>query len=478
MQLLWPGRGLDDAALRALGEQLSPWVLLSEIDGSVGAPMTSAVRGRRRRATIDPFSPLTIFAAMSILEFVGVYLYVTLSTARGADVTLPLSVDVGTMSWALGIFAVYAAAWLFGYQGGRHRGKRSWTVVARAPRASWGGVFWLNVIAFGGLIALYSSHPGRSQLARSALTEGVYGQVFFVGLTVTLVMSQYLVARACEPGPYQMRRILASIGYAALYAAFLWGLEGRGRAVLPILSAVIILHFRYRRWSIARAAWIIAPVLVVLVAVPFWSRQQAEPQSPLEAAFSIEQYRNFDNLYNLAVVVDGASRSEFDTTFGSTLVCDLGADLGIVNTDCRTTRELLMHDLYGFELTTVGYPVSKPGEFYSAFGLLGVVLGGLVLGRVSRWAYIRLALEQRLGALSVPLYIAIVWKAGWANPANYFAQEQVLLTVTIIVIGGVALSIDGMRRVSILRERTRVPLAQGGGSSGDARRLEITGSVR
>ena len=374
------------------------------------------------------------------------------SVLRGFRKTVPQEVFV----YAFLIFTLYAFFWLVGYKSVTSLLSRSRLDLSlpAGRRVSFSVVAFIAVAAIGVFGLAYFFHPAIGEAMRSSLTKGGYGKFFFITISVSYVVVQLLAARSISEYSRGSTQWWIFVAIIVLYCVVLWTMGGRGRAIFPILSAVLIWHYCRRELSWVKILSVAIPAMAILLVLPFLRESQSSV-SPLDVAFGVENYRNFDNMYNLSVVVDGHKNGLYDFSFGGTQLCDIASDVGLGGS-CTDSRELLMYELYGFNTLEVGFPISKPGEFYVSFGPIGSAFGGFLLGGLAAFWYWALIKRRFLFSMSVPAYLLAIVKGGAAMPDNYFMQGQVLFFVQFSLCVAVVVMFDGAYKVRVLRGDVKV----------------------
>lgn len=399
----------------------------------------------------DPLSPPYFFCAYTVLQFLAPYAFARSQASSTQWVQVGPMRDNVVLGYHIDLamlcVLIFSAAWFLAFQLSdsltRQRALKSWMRLS-------GGVSEGAVVAFGAMVLFsfllaFYLHPSRGADFRSDLTDGAYGQVFFLIVTIYIGYLGYLFASRLSA-----RISFGSLSFLALVlllsVAILWMLGGRGRAVAPVLMFIVCWHYFKERIALGKLVSAGVSIVLALVLLPILVKQ-SESGSLMQSAFGTQGFRNFDALYNLSLVVRLRLAGDVAPTYGAAQLCDVLSDLGLADA-CRTSRTILMQDVYGVFNTKVGFTLSKPGEFYLSFGWAGLVVGGAALGAFALLTYDRFVRWRIWGVASIPAYFFTVMRGGFSNPASYFAQNLVLLAIQLLVMYLLYFALDSRTRLA------------------------------
>ncbi len=384
---------------------------------------------------IDIFSPIVFFVAWSFLDFLGGATYFFYSINYGASNWFDIgtryifNIDRFVAIDSVFIFLLFFLGWIFGCF--IQNSKANKYIFNSSCEKNFSGSFKIQCFIYFLILILfqflYFFHPGKGSEFRSALTIGLYGKIFFIVIFIILGYYQVLVSCYLNKNLSVMKLLFLFFLSIFTFFSFLQ-LGGRGRAILPILSFVIIYHYRCKRIPFVKGGVVALCVLLAILYLPFLSDDIN--YNVFDAMYGVQYYRNFDNFYNLSAVINEIELKNIDFTFGVNQICDILDDAGLSLLDCMNTREILMYNVFRFQDLSVGYPITKPGEFYMSFGYIGVLIGGVIIGRFTQHIY----LMKYKHYYSLPFYLAVITTGGLADPGLYFSQSLVMLIVHILII--------------------------------------------
>lgn len=437
----------------------------------------------RKRSQVDLFSPLSQFIGFSALYFLAVYLYlINYFNSPYLDSPAINNLGLGLNDYSIGFlaFVTFFVFWLTGYLvGSKKVSRKKIRYSIEKGRGLSIVLFYIIYLALWILfLVLFYYHPYTrlgvvEGVSRSTLTTGFYGKAFFLLISLLLAFYTVFTLHVMEKFPWSPRDFLDegkritrlnlavakkkmsfSLAYLILIlnTGILVGslllLEGKARALSPIIILVISYHYKIRKVSLPFfLVFCLALMLSVFYLEASLYGGQANIDRLFDSMFGLTYGRMFDTLYNLSMLIHHSTHSpNFSFFYGETFVADILDDIGI---DFGTgARDYLMHQVYSYpEGITFGVPISKPGEFYLNFGILGLIFGGYVSGYVSRFLYFFLIEGSLLGQVSIPCYIVL--SQIFANPTGYLFQK---LIVNLVSAG--ALILFGLLFLGLYKFRT------------------------
>ncbi len=413
-----------------------------------------------RLLKIDPFSPLALVLLFWVMEFLLPYGY--LVSARPWEKTSSYAsiISVSDINWAFGLAALYLFFLFIGYMhfGTMPRMQQRYRIERRysfnAPRAL--------ILVFAALaiyVALYYLHPGRSASSRMELTSGAFGTLFFLWISVLfallwIVGSEFLANFARTRSRTQL--VLTSLLIFSLVIAF-FPLGGRGRALVSILYLVVMWHYFVRPLNVITVCLVFLSGNVVVVLIAYLRTiDSTQTVNILELAFGLEYGRNFDRLLNFAVLLHVFEGDSISFHYGRAFLTDILSDLGF-SLPFKDSRAIFMTEVLRMPSFLAGFPPSRPGEFYMAFGIPGVAAGGYLLGFVAHWLYRTFIIDRRAGTISVGIYFTLIFTGGFVQQTAYMFNKGVLTLVSAGLILTIAVLLFGYRIRRSSRKLTAQP---------------------
>lgn len=376
-----------------------------------------------------------------------------------------LDLSISDFNYAFFVFFVYSASWFSAYFfiGQKVRKRKRIECLMRGRRLAPPLVHLLLGVGVGIFLMMFFNHPARNliQAGRSGLTAGIYGKLFFLVIALVLALypisiTSYLMFRT-KTSARQNKHIFSEklmlaffIVSSSTLAFALIQLEGKSRALFPFIITLILWHYYINRLSFRffflTILSLVGSALFVDVAL---LGAQFSISNPLDSLFGLDaRVRTFDGLYNLAKLIKHCRESqEFSFFWGQTMIADLLSDAGVQLE--TTSRAYLMNTVYGFpDDIKFSFPISKPGEFFLNFGWFGIILGGCGLGALSRWCYFYLVQGKALSGASIPVYVTLIYSLGIATPIGYFAQALAFNIISIVILFGLWMSLQGGGKLS------------------------------
>jgi hypothetical protein len=255
----------------------------------------------------------------------------------------------------------------------------------------------------------------------------------------------------------------AAVGLVVLeQTLFGFATGSRSWAVIPAATAVVAIHYTVRRW---RPRELVAMLTVVFVAAPtMLAIRQATTVQPFREALStglrtgpspasvLNDSSAFDALAALVAIVP----SELPHQHGRRLVEGIasGALPEAVYAGTKpesmsvTFRRMLFGERFG-----AGRPYTLPGELWLDFGLVGVLLGGLLVGVAARFLGDAVAGRNgRAAPVTVAGYAGLLvafWvllQGTWDLGVAVAVLNLLPLALGVVLLGTVARVTAGARR--------------------------------
>jgi hypothetical protein len=173
----------------------------------------------------------------------------------------------------------------------------------------------------------------------------------------------------------------------------------------------------------------------------------------MEMAYGLAYGRQFDGALNLAATLHGVSVGYVEHHHGAAWLADVLADVGI-RTGQPDSRTLFMSEVLRTPRYQAGFPMTRPGELYLAFGWIGIVLGAAALGALTRIWYNWLMRARPFGPASPAVYFTFVMTAGLVTQKNYLFSSLVIAVAHVALIVLLALTAYGYTLV-LKRRRHR-----------------------
>lgn len=152
--------------------------------------------------------------------------------------------------------------------------------------------------------------------------------------------------------------------------------------------------------------------------------------------------RQFDGALNLAATLRSVSLGYVEYHHGAAWLSDILADLG-VRTGQPDSRTLFMSEVLRTPRYQAGFPMTRPGELYLAFGWIGVVVGAAMLGGLTRVWYNWVMGARPFGPASPAVYFTLLLTAGLVTQKNYLFSSLVMAVVYVGLILLLALTVYG-----------------------------------
>lgn len=408
--------------------------------------MSAGAKARAPRGRLDALAPWSLATFFWISDFLAPYLYAEIAAPwrrapdmMGALVTADVRrAFLAACVYLLAFLAAYAAAaW-------RPRARFSFREPAR-PLSPLRHVF-VFACALALFVVVFIAHPNANFSSRMELTTGVWGKVLF--LTIGVLFAAFWLSvtgllKGDGRGVPLVRIALACACALAMIVVFA-PMEGRGRMLMAFLFMLVAWHYFVRPFSLSQAWTILALGLVIALALDYRRLGEHFAEIDLfEMAYGLSYGRQFDGLLNLAVVMHAVDAGNVGHHLGAAWLADIGKDLGLdLGTD---SRSLFMAEVLRMPNYQAGFPLTRPGELFLAFGWPGVVMGAAFLGAFSRIWYNWLVLTRPFGDASIAVYFTFLLTASVVTQKNYMMSSLVMATLYALLILALALAFYGYR---------------------------------
>jgi hypothetical protein len=343
---------------------------------------------------------------------------------------------VEDMHWALLAAVLYLICWLGGYYWTRWTPK--FKLKIREPKRP---VPVLRLLfnfaaAFALFVILYAINPNTSFLSRMELTVGPWGKALFLSIGLLFAafwLSAIGLLSAGRKGSGSSNVILTIMLAFCMIAVFA-PLEGRGRMLIAMLYVVVVWHYFVRPLSTLTVWTILGLGSALAVGIDYLRLSAVYSHiDGMEMAYGLAYGRQFDGALNLAATLRGVSLGYVEHHQGAAWLSDVLADLGIRggHPDSRT---MFMTEVLRITRFQAGFPMTRPGELYLAFGWSGVAVGAALIGAFTRVWYNWLMRARALGAASPAVYFTFVMTAGLVTQKNYMFSSLAMALVYIALI--------------------------------------------
>jgi len=356
---------------------------------------------------------------------------------------------VEDMHTALIAALLYLLCWLAGYYATRWTPKFKIGIRESKRPLSTFHLMFIFAAALALFLALYAVNPNTQFLSRMELTVGGWGKALFLSIGV-LFAAFWLSAigllgagRKAVPVTHVVLVLMLSFAMIGVFAP----LEGRGRMLIAVLYAIVVWHYFVRPLSTLQVWSILGLGLALAIGIDYL-RLSAEYShiDGMEMAYGLAYGRQFDGALNLAVTLRSVSLGYVEHHHGAAWLADVLADIG-VSSGHPDSRTMFMTEVLRVPRFQAGFPMTRPGEFYLAFGWPGVCAGAALVGAFTRVWYNWLMRRRGLGAASPAIYFTLVMGAGLVTQKNYMFSSLVMTGVYLALIVLLALTAYGYRLV-------------------------------
>ncbi|WP_250395032.1 O-antigen polymerase [Synechococcus sp. MU1655] len=281
---------------------------------------------------------------------------------------------------------------------------------------------------------IYSIHPyAGPEYARSELTTGPLGLALFAFVQLALLLFGSISCQFLSTFKYNrsFSYILLPLVLASALFFVLLLMGGRGRAITPFLLLFICYHYFVRFFKFRNLIFYLSTVFLLFLVLP----KVINGSGLVEVLFNVVRVdsggsRTFDSLYNLSGLIQKINANSFGFSYGNSLINDVLGDLNLEKY-AWDTRDYIMQGVYGFKTYTSSFPATKPGEFYIAFGSLGILFGGFFVGSLCSLIYKILIVDMTLSYYSIPTYLALMKII--AVPGGYLFNNIVKILLSLFV---------------------------------------------
>jgi len=418
-----------------------------------------------RTQWIDPFAPVVVFTISCLFEFVFPLIYAQFGGEFQSARAKTLGLRLEDLYSAFQAFLVFWVCWMVGYAMWiRVTWTRTQFFQFYYPRVSGGLLTSIHVVLWLIFLLMFFLHPNYGG-PRAALAHGTYGKIFFLYLSlfaaVTGAMLVWRFREFSRDRKWGQLMICLLIMGGVFFTFSL--LEGRGRAFSVILLGLCCFHYGVRRIPLAVFLGIMMSAIFGAIMISYWEiRGSGAELSFLDLAFGLDKRRNFDGIYNAALLIQHVEMGRVTFDYGVSILNETLMDVGVQIFSNSGTRDFFMSEVLFMEDYTAGVALSKVGEFYRAGGLAGVAVGGLLLGSASQVYYHLLVKERLIGDFSYALYFLTLGSLGVASVRGYFGGKLILAGVKVVLFMLVVLLLFKSYSVlrNVVRERVSQPEAE------------------
>jgi hypothetical protein len=420
-----------------------------------GATVSPAA-GQRRRIRWDALAPPSLLLFFWVTDLLLPYLYAITNQpwARQRDMMATIRLEDVHLAFAAAV--AYLACWLAGFALMRWAPRFSLQVRSPTRPLPASRLLFNFGAALALFVVIYALHPNAHFASRMELTVGPWGKVLFLSIGV-LFASFWLSAVGLLSGRrIPMSHVLLALGMALCVIAAFAPLEGRARMLMAVLYMIVVWHYYVRALSGATIWTLLALGLIAALAIDY-ARLSAQYVSidALEMAYGLAYGRQFDGLLNLAAMLRGEMQGYVEHHHGAAWIADVLNDVG-VRSQHPDSRTMFMSEVLRTPRFQAGFPITRPGEFFLAFGWPGVVLGAAILGALTRLWYNWVILARPFGAASAPVYFTLLMTAGLVTQKNYLFSSLVMALLHVGLVLALAFTVYGYQIVA-RRERVLRP---------------------
>jgi hypothetical protein len=161
-------------------------------------------------------------------------------------------------------------------------------------------------------------------------------------------------------------------------------------------------------------------------------------------SYGLAYGRQFDGVLNLGAVMHAVSIDYTQHHYGAAWIADVLNDIGI-QTNQLSSRAAFMTEAQRMPRFAAGFPLTRPGEFFFAFGWPGIAVGAAILGALTRVWYAWMMVRRPFGLASAPVYFTFLMTAGLVTQKNYLFSSLVMAFVYSALIIVLAVTLYGYR---------------------------------
>jgi hypothetical protein len=409
----------------------------------------------------DALAPPSLLIFFWITDLLIPYLYAVMQRPWERQTGVMGMIDVGDVHLALVAAVLYLVFWLAGYYATRGTPRAS--LVIRAPIRNLSALhLTLNFgAALAIFIVLYVVNPNTAFVSRMELTLGMWGKALFLAIGVVFatfwLSSTGLLQTKGRTLP--LWRVVLALTLAFALIVVFAPMEGRARMLIALLYMIVVWHYFVQRLSTAMVWGVLSAGLIVALGLDYVRlRQEHSSIDVLEMSYGLAYGRQFDGMLNLAAVLRAVSVDYTQHHYGAAWIADVLNDVGI-QTNQLNSRAAFMTEAQRMPRFAAGFPLTRPGELFFAFGWPGIVIGAAVLGAVTRIWYNWVMARRPFGPASAPVYFTFLMTAGLVTQKNYLFSSLVMAAVYSALILVLALTLYGYR-LTRTRPVVRWPVAQ------------------
>lgn len=407
----------------------------------------SILRQAPQRLRWDALGPPSLLVFFWVTDLLLPYIYAVLERPWERDAGVMGMIDIGDVHRAMAAAVLYLVFWLSGYY--LTRGTPRAALFVREPVRSLSA---LHLAAnFGAalavFIALYAVNPNTAFVSRMELTVGPWGKALF--LAIGLVFAAFWLSATgllqAKGRTLPLWRLVLALGLAFALIVVFAPMEGRARMLIAMLYMIVVWHYFVQRLSTTAVWGVLAAGLIFALGLDYLRmRHDYAHIDVLEMSYGLAYGRQFDGILNLAAVMRAISVDYTQHHYGAAWLADVLNDLGI-ETSQLSSRAAFMTEAQRMPRFAAGFPLTRPGEFFFAFGWLGVAIGAAILGSLTRIWYNWMMTRRPLGSASAPVYFTFLMTAGLVTQKNYLFSSLVMAFVYSALIIALALTAYGYR---------------------------------
>lgn len=370
-------------------------------------------------------------------------------------------IDAGDVHLAMAAAVLYLVFWLGGYYATRWTPRASFVLRPPVRNLSALHITANFSAALAIFVVLYAVNPNTEFVSRMELTVGPWGKALF--LAIGLLFAAFWLSTTgllqTKARTLPLWRVVLALSLALALIAVFAPMEGRARMLIALLYMIVVWHYFVQRLSTAVVWGVLAAGLILALGLDYLRlRQEYSNIDVLEMAYGLAYGRQFDGILNLAAMHRAVSVDYTQHHYGAAWVADVLNDIGI-QTNQLSSRAAFMTEAQRMPRFAAGFPLTRPGEFYFAFGWLGIVVGAAILGAATRIWYNWMIARRPFGPASAPVYFTFLMTAGLVTQKNYLFSSLVMAFIYSALILVLALTLYGYR-LAKPRPVLRWPMAQ------------------
>ena len=409
----------------------------------------------------DALAPPSLLAFFWITDLFIPYVYAVVQHPWERQAGVMAVIEPGEVHLAMVAAVLYLVFWLGGYYLTRWTPKA--TLIVRAPVRNLSALHLTAnfAVALAIFVVLYAVNPNTGFVSRMELTVGPWGKMLFLVIGVVFAAFWLSATGLLQTNARMLPlwRVMLVLALAlALIVAFA-PMEGRARMLIALLYVIVVWHYFVQRLSTVAVWSILAAGLIVALGLDYLRlKQEFSHIDVFEMAYGLAYGRQFDGVLNLAAVFHAVSVDYTQHHYGAAWIADVLNDIG-VQTNQLSSRAAFMTEAQRMPRFAAGFPLTRPGEFFFAFGWPGIAIGAAVLGAITRVWYNWAMVRRPFGPASAPVYFTFLMTAGLVTQKNYLFSSLVMAAVYSALILILALTLYGYRLARV-RRVVRSPIAQ------------------